>query len=137
MEKHLKLLAVLYIVYGSLHILAGIAGWAMIRWLGLFPHMVSGHMVGVMALTNIIAVVVLMFIFLIAVVSVLGGIGLLHAKRWSRIVVLVVSFLNLIHVPIGTALGAYGIWVLMNDETDRLFPQTPGPVAQQPGVVGQ
>jgi hypothetical protein len=34
---------------------------------------------------------------------------------------LVISFFNLLRVPLGTILGGYSIWVLLNDETIRLF----------------
>jgi hypothetical protein len=42
-------------------------------------------------------------------------------KEWGRITMLVISFFNLIHIPLGTVLGVYSIWVLLNDETIRLF----------------
>ena len=32
-----------------------------------------------------------------------------------------VNGLNLVNVPVGTAIGAYTIWVLVQDETDDLF----------------
>jgi hypothetical protein len=127
MEKHVKLLAVLSIVYGSLHALAGLVGWVLFRWMGLYHSYVSGGMVGFLLLANSIAAVLLLFVTLVAVGCIIGGIGLLHRKRWARLVVLVLSFLNLIHFPLGTALGVFGIWVLMNDATDILFAQNPGP----------
>jgi hypothetical protein len=34
---------------------------------------------------------------------------------------LVISFFNLLRIPVGTLLGGYSIWVLLNDETIRLF----------------
>ena len=35
------------------------------------------------------------------------------------------SALNLINIPLGTVLGAYGLWVLLNSETERLFTSRP------------
>ena len=29
--------------------------------------------------------------------------------------------LDLLNIPIGTAIGAYSLWVLLNDETSKLF----------------
>jgi hypothetical protein len=29
--------------------------------------------------------------------------------------------MNLLSIPIGTALGVYGLWVLLNKETEPLF----------------
>jgi len=57
-----------------------------------------------------------------------GGIGLLKGKGWGRICVLFVSFLSLMSVPFGTALGIYSIVILFNKETAALF-QKAGPRA--------
>lgn len=32
---------------------------------------------------------------------------------------------NLISVPIGTLTGAYGLWVLLNEETTKMFASAP------------
>jgi hypothetical protein len=34
---------------------------------------------------------------------------------------IVLSVLDLIHVPFGTALGIYGLWVLLSQGSERLF----------------
>ena len=53
------------------------------------------------------------------------GFGLLKLKPWARIVGIVLCAINLINIPFGTILGAYGLWVLLNGETERLFNATP------------
>jgi hypothetical protein len=133
MEKHVRLLAVLYIVYGAFHVLAGLLGWILFRWMGLYHTALAGHTVGMFLLANTVAAVLLVFVTLLAVGCIIAGIGLLHRRRWSRIAVLVLSFLNLIYFPLGTALGAYGIWVLMNDQADSMFTQAPGTIPQGQG----
>ena len=47
-------------------------------------------------------------------------------RPWARILVLVLEFINLIEIPIGTALGIYTIWVLFKDETVQIFTPSPG-----------
>ena len=121
MEKHLKLLSVLYIVYGSLHVLGALAVWVLFRWSGFFHTINSGEQYGRFVFFSGVVAVLLFFLMLVSIGCIIGGIGLLNKKRWARVVVLILSFLNLIHFPIGTALGAYGIWVLMKDESDALF----------------
>jgi hypothetical protein len=32
-----------------------------------------------------------------------------------------VAVVSLIHVPLGTIVGIYGLWVLFNKDTERLF----------------
>ena len=57
----------------------------------------------------------------------IGGIYLLKHRPWARILVLVLGFINLIEIPIGTALGIYTLWVLFKDETIKLFTPLSGP----------
>jgi hypothetical protein len=47
--------------------------------------------------------------------------GLLRRRPWGRILALVDSTISLLSFPIGTALGAYGLWVLLpQDAVDYL-----------------
>ena len=50
-----------------------------------------------------------------------GGIGLLGYKSWARYLVIVISALGCLNIPFGTLKGAYAFWVLMQDETIKLF----------------
>jgi len=60
-------------------------------------------------------------IALLAFPGIIAGIGLLLRRRWGRILALVVGFLSLISFPIGTALGLYTIWVLIQPGAPELF----------------
>ena len=53
--------------------------------------------------------------------GVIGGIGLFSYRPWARILVMIVSAINCLNIPIGTAKGVYSIWVLMQPETIELF----------------
>jgi hypothetical protein len=48
----------------------------------------------------------------------LAGWGLLQRQDWARTVALVVGFVALLNVPIGTALGVYTLWVLLPTQSD-------------------
>ena len=76
------------------------------------------------ALGGLIFVVLLIF----SAPQIIGGIGLLKMQPWARILMIVLSALSLLSIPIGTALGIYGLWVLLNEETVRLF-AAPAPVS--------
>jgi hypothetical protein len=130
-ESHITLLGILHIVRGSILLLIGILAFLFFSGIGLF----SGDptALGILGLLGTVAVV---FMFFLALPSIAAGIGLIKYQEWGRILALVVGFLSLLDVPIGTALGVYTIWVLMNDETKRMFerPQSPSkvlPVAPQ------
>jgi len=81
---------------------------------------VHGEEVAELVLTAV-KVILPALIAIISVLSVIGGIGLLSYREWSRILIIVMSAINCLNVPIGTAKGIYSIWALLQDETIRLF----------------
>lgn len=73
---------------------------------------------------TIIAIVgggIIFLTLICAIPQIVGGIGLLMYKNWARYLLLVVAVLELFNIPIGTAVGAYTIWALVQDETVALF----------------
>ena len=85
----------------------------------------STHDRDVVEILTIIAPIIIVFGILTAVPSIIGGIFLLKFKEWSRILVIIISFIDLIIFPIGTAVGIYSLWVLLNKETIKLFIEQP------------
>jgi hypothetical protein len=51
----------------------------------------------------------------------IGSLGLLRGRAWPRTVIIVLSFLVILLFPVGTALGAFGLWVLRGQDS-RQFP---------------
>ena len=116
MEKHVTLVAALYIGFGALGILIGII---------VFVAVVGGGVLSgdpqAMAITSTVGSLVGGFFIILSIPEVIGGIGLLKHKSWARILVLVLAATDLVFIPIGTAIGIYSIWVLLQDETVQLF----------------
>ena len=76
-------------------------------------------------------------LIVLGVAGIVGGIGVLRYRNWARIMVLVLSVFDLFNIPIGTAVAIYTFWVLVQDETARLFaasamPGGPAPPPQAP-----
>lgn len=65
------------------------------------------------------------FLVIVSLPALIAGIGLLKFRPWARILGIVVAILSLIHIPFGTIVGIYGLWVLFNKDTERLFSETP------------
>jgi hypothetical protein len=127
MQTHVKVLGVVYLFFGGCMLVAA-----------LFLFLTVGGVAGIVGATAepqdaAIAIPVLgfagtalaAFFMLFALPSLITGYGLLTYKPWARIVGIVLSAFSLIHIPIGTAVGAYGLWVLLNQETERLFNNLP------------
>ncbi len=116
MDRHISILGMLFVIYHALGLLAGIGLFALLSGIGLF----SGDAQAAGILT-IIGTGLGLFLVVISLPGFIAGIGLLQRKSWSRILALILGFLNLFNVPIGTALGVYTIWALMNPESERLL----------------
>ncbi|MFZ5519107.1 MAG: hypothetical protein ACOY90_20915 [Candidatus Zhuqueibacterota bacterium] len=61
------------------------------------------------------------FLVLTAIPGIIGGIGLLKRKSWARILILIVAAIDLLDFPLGTALSVYSFWVLLQDESAKIF----------------
>ena len=117
MKDHVKVIGILWVVFGAFCL--GLAFFALLFFFGVaqIPN-VEDVSPGILRLIGIIAS---SFLGLIAFPQIIGGLGLVRHKEWARILVLVLSFLSLVHVPFGTALGIYSMIILFNPETVRLF----------------
>jgi hypothetical protein len=116
MEKHVTILGVLYIGLSIPLIIAALIVFIVLAGSGLL----SGDVNGIAFMTGL-ATVIFYFLIILAIPSILGGIGLLKRKKWARILVLILGCLNLPNIPLGTTLGVYTLWVLIKDETVALF----------------
>lgn len=116
MEQHLKITGWLQIANGAIMIALALFGASILTIIGA----VSGDGQAFAILTAIGGVLAVVF-GIMALPSILAGWGLLNYKPWARVLTLVLSFLNLMSVPFGTAIGAYSIWVLLNDETQQIL----------------
>jgi hypothetical protein len=123
MEQHVKILGVLHIVFGSVGILialgmlllfGGIAGI-----IGATDH--SNELNISIPLLGSVGALIFFVLLAISLPGLIAGIGLLQFRSWARILTIVISVLDLIHVPVGTALGIYGLWVLLSQGSERLF----------------
>jgi hypothetical protein len=131
MRDHIKILGVLNIIMGcltasvgllALLILSGVAG--AVHW----SAMSSGEDGAFFAapIISFIGLGVAAFFVLLGLPSIIGGWGLLKLRPWARVLTLVVSAFHLLHVPFGTALGVYGLWVLLSEESRVILSDRPG-----------
>jgi hypothetical protein len=129
MEKHISLVGILNIVYralillgaGVLFVLAALFGYlidALVRWGSIGPDEVP---IEILNIAPIILCIIATIMVVVSVVAIIGAVGVMRKREWARVLLLVISFLGLVRVPLGTILGVYSIWVLLNDETIRLF----------------
>ncbi len=120
MREHVTVVGALHIGLGALGVLVAIVVLASTIGPGLLVLSLEGDAEPLTILT-IIGGIVAVFLTIISLPGIIGGIGLLRLRPWARILVLIVAVLDLLNIPIGTLLGIYSIWVLVQDETVQLF----------------
>ncbi len=124
MKQQVSILGVLYIAFGVLGMVAAVGMLVLLGGAAGIVSMVSEREPDAAVAVPILAILAVALFSIIAVLSIPGlvvGIGLVKFKSWARIGGLILSALNLLNFPFGTALGIYGLWVLLNKETEAAF----------------
>ena len=126
MRDHIRILGILNIVLGGFSalgglivfmIMGGIAGalGASAPWSNSSDAAVAAPIVAFVGLC------IAGFLVCLGLPAIIGGWGLLNFRPWSRILVIILSVIHLLHFPFGTAVGVYGLWVLLGEEGQRAF----------------
>lgn len=127
MAQHVKILAILHIIYAGFVLLAGLVVLVVMGGIAGFISASDRSVDSQVAppILGLIGIGVFFFLLVLSLPGIIGGFGLLGFKPWARLLVIVLSAFELLSVPFGTALGIYGLWVLLNGETEILFRASP------------
>lgn len=122
MRDNVKIVGILNIVLGCLGALGGLIVLMIFGGLaGMAGYTHDQDAAAAVPILALIGTCIAIFLFILSVPAIIGGWGMLKFRPWARTLMIIVSALNLLHFPIGTAIGIYGLIVLLNDETRRLF----------------
>lgn len=116
MEKHLTAVAALHVGLSILGGLIGIFVFVLLTGIGVIAREKEAFFI-----LSTIGTGVGVFFLVLSVPGIIGGIGLFKRKEWARILLLILSAIELLNIPFGTALGIYSIWVLVQENTIQLF----------------
>ena len=124
MKRHADFLGVLYLTWGAIFTLVGLAGLALAG--GAFAIAQSRGPVSVSS--DFAAGLTALTLGLIAILGLLCGflhlwIGavLRRYRPWARLLALGLAVINLVLFPFGTALGGYALWVLLKNDGRELY----------------
>jgi len=117
MKKHVTVVGTLHIVFAVLGLIGALVIFLAINFAISF---VQGEEIPVAVLTTVM-VSLSSIIAVVSLLSIIGGIALFSYRQWARILIIIMSAINCLNIPIGTAKGIYSIWVLLQDETIMLF----------------
>lgn len=118
LDGHKKMLGILYVVTGSL---SAVGMLILMAFLSVLFAVAASEvdpedqktMELVGALIQYLPIVVIIFF---SIPSAIAGIALLMRKSWATLFALIIGCLKLFSFPIGTALGAYSIWVYAEEQ---------------------
>jgi hypothetical protein len=122
MEQHVKIIGVLDIVFGILGIIAGfgLLVMFMVGGAGISSTGQEGAGSAGAALAGI-GLIGGLFVIAISGFEVYVGTQLRQYKSWARVVQIIIAVLMLPGFPVGTALGIYYLWAMLNKDTVDLF----------------
>lgn len=110
MQNRFKNLGIFYFAFGALGlVMAGLlfavkSGWLLLpAKMSIFS---SAH--------GYVSVIALIFA-IEAIPAIVTGLALLKGILWARMSAMALGFVNLFIIPLGTALGIYTLWILIND----------------------
>jgi hypothetical protein len=117
MKKHVTVVGAIHIGFGILGLIGAIAIFFVLNFARGF---VENEEVPSMVL-KFLSFSLPLLIGCMSTLGLVGGIGLLSFLPWARYLVIVVAALGCLNIPIGTLKGVYSLWVLLQDDTIRLF----------------
>ena len=111
---HLRLLGILWIALSAFRFVPGVILLVMVDH-GMFRHEGAPPFLGPMI--EGLAAMFLVF----AAAGLVTGWALLARQRWARLAAIVVGAVNLVDMPLGTALGIYTFWVLLPGQSEQEY----------------
>ncbi len=117
MKKHVTIVGALQIGFSSLWLILSIVLYFIFN----FARGQAGDDPTAVKVLGFMAISLPLFLGMISLIGLAGGIGLLSYKGWGRIITIIVSAIGCFNIPIGTLVGVYSIWVLMQDDTVKMF----------------
>ncbi len=116
-KKHITFVAALHIGFSIIGIVGAFALFFILRFAASFV----GDEEVALTVLRFIGTFLPVTMLAVSILGLIGGIGLLSYRKWARILVLIVSAADCVNIPLGTLVGVYSIWALMQDEATKLF----------------
>lgn len=116
MEKHINVVAILQIGLSIFNLILVILFYTIMSLIGGFINDPEGSVI-----IELIAKVISIFLILISIPGILASIGIYKRKEWGRVLAILIGAVQLFCFPIGTAIGIYTIWALIQPESIKEF----------------
>ncbi|HZR57461.1 MAG TPA: zinc ribbon domain-containing protein [Terriglobales bacterium] len=118
-REHIRLIGILWLAISAFEAIEGVA--ALVVANTIFWRFSHGPQAEARAFLQPLVSFIGVLILLKAAAGFAAGWGLLQREPWARMLSIVLAFFALFHVPFGTALGIYTLWVLLPSEADKEY----------------
>ncbi|MFZ2357919.1 MAG: hypothetical protein WA040_01110 [Anaerolineae bacterium] len=123
LHTHVQILGWLRIASAALMLVIGASLLVLLAGVGVFSSFAAEDATPFWVLT-LVALFVGGLMVVLALPSLLAGVGLLRRKEWGRILALIVGAFDLFNFPIGTLIAAYSFYVLLQNSASAYFAGT-------------
>ena len=127
-QGHIQLLGILWLAASALNSLGGLVLLILANTLFAHLHTMGASEAATSFLRPLLSVIGI-FVLAKAAFGFLAGWGLMHREPWARILALVLGFVALFNIPVGTALGVYTLWVLLPAQSQQEYDALAGATA--------
>ncbi len=136
MERHVRIIGLLYVFLGASLILLGVGVLFLFGGAALTGTEQQDGSGVVVSLVGAVGGIVFLLLSLLSIPALVAGVGLLRRRPWARIVTILLSgFVLLVPMfgglakfaPLSTLLGLYSLWVLLSKRTESLFTRQGSP----------
>lgn len=123
-QKHIRIVSNILLALGILY-LAGVVFFAVFGTWVTNNYMQAGNAESSLIPAMLTGLFFLIPLALFGIMHIIVGRAFRSGANWSRIALWILAILNLGNVPLGTAFGAYAIWILVNTREDVKTIQKP------------
>lgn len=117
MKKHVTVVGAIHIGFGFIGLIGAMGAFFALN----FAKGVVGNDEIPSMVLGFLSISVPLLIGFLSTLGLIGGIGLLSFQSWARYLVIIVAAVGCLNIPIGTLKGVYSLWVLLQEDTIKLF----------------
>ena len=115
-QEHVMILGWLYIIANAIFLVIGAFVFTLLTGIG-----VAAGDPDAVAILGVVGTSVGLLLATLSLPGIIAGYGLLTRKAWGRILALIVAIISLVNIPVGTVIGVYALWVLMQESAVDYF----------------
>ncbi|MGO8793624.1 MAG: hypothetical protein ACLQLC_02280 [Candidatus Sulfotelmatobacter sp.] len=109
---HLQLLGILWLAISAFNTIGGVVLYIIANTLFAHLHEMGAPEAPTAFLRPLLSVLGIL-VLAKAACGFLAGWGLMQREPWARVLALVLGFISLFNIPLGTVVGIYTLWVLL------------------------